>query len=169
MSRVLAGSCKEEWKENVSAVRNFKAGILCNQNKFQMTHSRIQQGISSRKCTLDQEESNAWGKIALNGHDHCKIDKRLFIINQCLELFSPQATNFLISEMAEEVVPNTLKSEACLNIIWQRGSKLMKREIIIDMGIQVSIFLNSKHNVKWEQKLHSNNNNCPVSQQKQYK
>ena len=68
-------------------------------------------------------------------------------------ILSPQTTDFLALQLAKEHISNTFKQYAHLNFIWWDSNKLIKEKDIVKIVMEVSVFLNLKHNVEQEQKL----------------
>lgn len=156
----LYRSCKDEWKEKVGVIGNFEAHTQSDQHKkFKWPIQEFNKEYLADNTLKTQKKAMRDGKLHYNGHEHHKVVKRLFVVDKCFELFSPQATSFSIFEMTEEVMPNTLRPEACLDFILQGRNKLMKKKDIIDMVTEISNFLSLKHNIKQKKKSHSSNYN----------
>ena len=104
--------------KKISAVRNFETGTQTFQHKkFKRLIQEFNKEYLAENTLKTQKKAIYNGKSPYNGHDNCKIVKRLFMINKCLELFSPQTTNFSILEMAEEVILNNLKPKSHFDFI----------------------------------------------------
>ena len=140
-----------------------RSGILKRLPRSNSARSSRNSSTFNKKYFADdtlkiQKTAMRDGELRYDGHGHRGVIKILFVINKCLECFSPQATDFSILEMAEEVMPNTLKRETHLDFIQRGSDKLTKKKDIIDVVAEVSNYLGLKHNVEQE-KSHSNKDN----------
>ena len=84
MRRVLIGSCKDEWKEKVNAIRNFETVTSVKQRKkFKKLIQEFNKEYFADDTLKIQTTAMRDGELRYDGHDHRGVIKILFVINKC--------------------------------------------------------------------------------------
>ena len=76
----------------------------------------------------------------------------MFRINDDLIYFKTNAAKFTMEEMAEEVIPNSLKPTARLEYIKQGGKKLTTEKAILDLCDEIGDYLNEANKIERDRK-----------------
>jgi hypothetical protein len=74
-----------------------------------------------------------FGDLKYDRHDHKRVVDRLFKINNDLKLFSKEVGQFSIHEMAQRVIPITLKTATRLRFYDKGGKDLRDNNKIIEL------------------------------------
>ena len=102
-------------------------------SKFKKLIQKVNAKYLGRDAADIQHNAMLMGKLHYEGQYHEKAVEQLFEINYDIELFSEEAEEFSISEMARKVVPQTLKPQARLKYVDKGGKQLHEQEDIFEL------------------------------------
>jgi hypothetical protein len=82
--------------------------------KFKKLTQKVNSKYLGKDAIEEQRDVMEFGNLKYDGQDHTSVVERLFEINKDLELFGKEIGKFSIREMAQRIIPNTLKTAASL-------------------------------------------------------
>ena len=79
--------------------------------------------MSHQECNR-QKDAMETGEMYYDGQDYQKVTKPQFQINADLKLLCQDADIFWIHDMVRKIIPQNLKTAACLRYLDKAGDKL---------------------------------------------
>jgi hypothetical protein len=116
MRRSLAGTVKDQWKGVVDSIRegtHANGNTAAQRAKMLKCFQELNELYLADDALKNQKKAMRDGELTYQDHDHKKMARRMFRINDDLIYFKTNAAKFTMEEMAEEVIPNSLKPNPC--------------------------------------------------------
>jgi hypothetical protein len=155
MRRSLAGTVKDQWKGVVDSIRegtHANGNTAAQRAKMLKCFQELNELYLADDALKNQKKAMRDGELTYQDHDHKKMARRMFQINDDLVYFKTNATKFTMEEMAEEVIPNSLKPTARLEYIKQGGKKLTTEKAILDLCDEIGDYLNEANKIERDRK-----------------
>ena len=108
--RALCGDAREHFKEKMNAIRTWGGdqGAAAMKAKHMKLVQEVARAYLGKSALRLQKDAMRQG-LHYSGHDHWRAIHRLYSMNDDLAFLAPRAAKFCEEEMAETVVPATLK------------------------------------------------------------
>jgi hypothetical protein len=139
------------WKDILEGVCSHNTGDSdAQRKKFKKLIQKVNSKFLGQDAIKEQRDVMEFGNLKYDGHDHTSVAERLFEIKEDLELFGKEVGKFSIQEMAQRIIPNTLKTAASLRFYDKGGEDLRDSKEIIELCRKITTFLKREANANRE-------------------